>query len=194
MPRAVTGISSTPACTRPTDGSRSCGRRRPTRALRASRARSGTRCARCSTPTTSGARQSAARSSRLTWPIDAAPTERERLRSLAGLAAGRPKGGRGVWRSRTGGAGSSPARAGHSRDRRRSGTHEPWRCSAAVRRSGSPISSGWPAAPPPGSSSATSAPARSIRRSTHGCAARSPTSPCSGSTASCRVRSRVPSG
>ena len=59
-------------------------------------------------------------------------------------------------------------------------------CSRAARRSGSPISSGWRRARRPGSSSATSGPVRSTRSSARRCGARSPTSRCSASTASCR--------
>ena len=97
-------------------------------------------------------------------------------------------------RTRTGGSASSAARAAHSRDRLQSAMRVRWRCSRAARPSGSPISSEWQGAPPPGSSSGTSVPAGSTRRSTRECEARSRTSPCSASTVSCRRLCRERNG
>ena len=68
-------------------GSRSSVPPRATTAHRARPARSGTRRRRSSTRTTWRAGRGAGRSPQLTWPLEAAPTERERLRGLAALAA-----------------------------------------------------------------------------------------------------------
>ena len=82
---------------------------------------------------------------RLTWPIEAAPTERERLRALARLAADEPREADALafangWQRKLGRARRAFSRPTAIRIRARS------RCSAAARRSGSPTSSGWPAA------------------------------------------------
>ena len=58
--------------------------------------------------------------SQLTWQLEAAPTERERLRALALLSLAEPAGRRGAWPRRTAGSGSSPARGAPSRGRRSS--------------------------------------------------------------------------
>ena len=55
--------------------------------------------------------------SQLTWPLEAAPTERERLRALATLAAPSRTTAR-RWRRRTAGSGASSGRAAPSRARR----------------------------------------------------------------------------
>ena len=68
-------------------GSTSSGRRRQTTARRSRRARSGTTLRRRSCPRRSSARRLRRALSELTWPIEAAPTERERLRALARLTA-----------------------------------------------------------------------------------------------------------
>ena len=65
-------------------GCTSCARRRPTRAARASRARSGTRSrALFDARRRRAAGRGGGRSRQLTWPLEEAPTERERLRALA---------------------------------------------------------------------------------------------------------------
>ena len=164
----------------------SSGRRRPTTDRRVSRARSGRRCASSSTGMTCGGTPRRRPLSRLTWPIESAPTERERLRALARLAADDPREADALayangWQRKLGRARSAFARGDRDPSPARPGAPR-----RAARRSGSRISSGWPAARRPGSSSATSVPARSTRPSTRGCEARSLTSPCSASTASFR--------
>ena len=78
------------ACTRAArSGSISCARRRPTTAARARRARSGTRCRRVFDADDVRRWTRRRPLSALTWPLEEAPTERERLRALAELAAAR---------------------------------------------------------------------------------------------------------
>ena len=121
----------------------------------------------------------------LTWPIESAPTERERLRSLARLAADDPREADALayangWQRKLGGA--RRIRPTHGR----SGIREPWPSSRAARRSASPTSSEWPAARPPGSSSGTCGRRGSTRPSTRGCVGSIAHVACNGSTASFR--------
>ena len=88
--RAATATSSRRPARGRGAGSCSSGRPRATRGHRASRARSGRRSASSSTRTTSGATRGDGRCRPLTWELEAAPTERERLRALAALAAADP--------------------------------------------------------------------------------------------------------
>ena len=98
--RAATATSSTPRGAR-RGGSRSSARPPPTRAARASRARSGRRWRRSSRRRTLARWTRRRALSALTWPLETAPSERERLRALALLAADPTNGGeaRGVARA-----------------------------------------------------------------------------------------------
>ena len=98
---AATATSSTRRVCARRGGSPSSARRRATRAARASRARSGRKSPRSSRRRMSPAGRAGARSRRSTWPLETAPSERERLRALALLAAdpAERRGGRGVARA-----------------------------------------------------------------------------------------------
>ena len=104
------------ACTRATRRLTSCARRRPTRAARASRARSGTRSWRSSSRTTSRRWTRRRPLSQLTWQLEDAPTERERLRALALARGDASRGRRGArGRERLGAAARPRARRAFTR-------------------------------------------------------------------------------
>ena len=126
--------------------------------------------------------------SALTWPLEAAPTDRERVRALAQLAALEPDAARAL-AARTAGSGASNVRALRSRSRHGSRTTSCWRGSARRRHSASRSSSASRTARRRGSSSASSRRRRSTRSSIRCCAGRLRTARCTSSTPACRRRS-----
>ena len=118
----ATATSSTPPAPAPRGACTSCARRRPTTARRVSRARSGTTSRPCFA---AGGRRAlddaGAPLSALVWPIEGAPTERERLRALAWLSTRTaPPPARS--RAPTAGSAASSARSARSTGRRGSPT------------------------------------------------------------------------
>ena len=130
---------------------------------------------------------------RLTWPIESAPTERERLRSLARLAADDPREADALayangWQRKLGRARrafSRPTAIRHPRAVALLASRETFRVTDLERMAG--CSSAWFV-------ERYLRPGEIDQAIDPRCAARSPTSRCSGSTASCRRRSRGPSG
>ncbi len=124
--------------------------------------------------------------SALTWPLEDAPSERERLRAVAALWPLGPETAAALGgRQRLGAA----ARARSSRVRAADAARQPRSAVVArarARPSASPSSSASRTARRPGSSNGSSTRRRSTQRSTRCCAGRSHTRCCSSSTPACR--------
>ena len=190
----ATATSSTPRARARRGASTSCVRRRPTRGHPARQVPSGRRSPRSSTATDVERWTRRRPLSALTWPLEGAPTDRERLRAVASLAAADgPAPRRRRSRAPTAGSAGSTARS------RRAPPHAaPQPAGARAGRAGgrpstSPSSSASPTAHRPGSSSVWSTRARSTPRSTPSCAAPSRTRRSTASSTASR-RSSPPTG